>query len=90
MRLKSSKFSKCILQQIQKSWFGLLVFYVTATVFQSYRDGDVWDEGDLGRKPEPTHLPTQGIFKLPHHIDMVWEQLAFDNAVSLPQRGNGL
>ena len=33
------------------------------------------------RNPEPTLLPTQVIFKLPHHI--VWEQLAFDDAVKV-------
>ena len=42
-----------------------------------------WD-----RKPEPTLLLTQGIFYLPHHIGMVWEELDFDNAVSYTQRGN--
>ena len=35
-------------------------------------------------------LPPQGIFNLPHHVSMVWEQLAFDDAVSYTQRGNGL
>ena len=42
------------------------------------------------KKPEHTLLPTQGIFKLPHHIGMVLEELAFDNAASYTQRGNGL
>ena len=37
------------------------------------------------RKPEHTILLTQGIFILPHHINMV-EQLAFDDAVSYTQR----
>ena len=41
------------------------------------------------RKPEHTILPTQGIFNLPPHIGMVLEELAFDNAVSYTQRGNG-
>ena len=31
------------------------------------------------KKPEPTLLLTQGIFNLPHHIGMVWEELAFDD-----------
>ena len=31
---------------------------------------------------EPTLLSTQGIFNLSHHIGMVWEELAFDDAVS--------
>ena len=34
------------------------------------------------RKPDPTLLPTEGIFNLPHHIDMVCEEQAFDDAVS--------
>jgi hypothetical protein len=41
------------------------------------------DEMRWGRKSEPTPLPTQGMFHLPHHLDMVWEKLAFDNSVSL-------
>ena len=31
------------------------------------------------RKLEPTLLPTQGSFNLPHHISMAWEELAFDD-----------
>ena len=42
------------------------------------------------RKPEPTLLPTQGIFDHPHHISMVGEELTFDDAVSYTQWGNGL
>ena len=34
-------------------------------------------------KPEPTLLPIQGIFNFPHHIGMVWEELAFDDTVKL-------
>ena len=33
------------------------------------------------RKPEPTLLPNQGIFNLPHHIGMVWEELIFYEVV---------
>ena len=36
-------------------------------------------------KPEPPLLPTQGIFDLPHHIGMVWKELAFKDAVSYTQ-----
>ena len=36
----------------------------------------------VDRNPEPTLLLTQGIFNIPYHIDVVWEQLAFDDAVS--------
>ena len=44
------------------------------------------------RKPEPTLLPTQGIFNLAHHIGMVpiREELAFADAVNYRQWGNGL
>ena len=42
------------------------------------------------RKPEPTLLPTQGIFTIPHHIGMVWEELAFGDTVSYTQWGNGV
>ena len=38
-------------------------------------------------KPESTLLPTLGIYNLPHRIGMVWEELAFDKAVSYTQRG---
>ena len=33
------------------------------------------------RKPERTLLPTEGIFNLPHHVGLVWEELAFDDTV---------
>ena len=39
---------------------------------------------------EPTLLPTQAIFNLPHHIGMVGEELAFDDAVIYTQWSNGL
>ena len=42
------------------------------------------------RQPKPTLLLTRGIFNLPHHMGLVWEELAFDNAVSYTQQGNGL
>ena len=32
------------------------------------------------KKAELTLLPIQGIFKILHHIGMVWEVLAFDDA----------
>ena len=37
---------------------------------------------EMRRQPEPTLLPTQGIFNLQHHMGMVWEELVFDDAVS--------
>ena len=42
---------------------------------------------EMRRKPEPTHLPIQEIFNLPHYIDMVWEELAFDDSVSYLHSG---
>ena len=33
------------------------------------------------RKPKLTLLPTQGIFNVPHHIGMVCNKLAFDDAL---------
>ena len=42
------------------------------------------------RKPKPTFLPIQGIFNLPDHIGMVWDKLAFDDAVSYTQWGDRL
>ena len=45
---------------------------------------------EMKRNPEPALLPTQPIFNLPHHVDMVREELAFDDALSYRQRGNGL
>ena len=41
------------------------------------------------RKPEPLFLPTQGIFDLPHHTGMVWQELAFDNAVNYRLQEDG-
>ena len=65
---------------------GFLLFYAIAIVFQLYHSGDMMYEM-RGHKPT---LPTQGIFNLQHHISMVWEELAIDDAVSYIQRGNGL
>ena len=44
----------------------------------------IWELVEI--KPEATLLPIQGIFNLPLHIDMVWKQLAFDDAVSYAQQ----
>ena len=51
------------------------------TVFQLYHGGDMMYETGR-RKAETTLLLTQGIYNLPHHIGMVREELAFDDAVS--------
>ena len=45
------------------------LFYTIATVFQLYHGGDMMYEMRR-RKSEPTLLPTQVIFNLPHHIGM--------------------
>ena len=44
-----------------------LLFYTIATVFHA---GDMMYEMRK-RKPEPTFVPIQGIFNLPHNIGMV-------------------
>ena len=60
-----------------------------ATVFQLYDGTDIMHEMRR-RKPDPTFLLTQAIFNLPHHIGMVRDELAFDDAVSYTQPENGL
>ena len=77
------------MQQVDWLFVCSLLFYAIAAVFQLYHGGDMIYKMRR-RKPGPTLLPTQGIFNLPHHVGMVWEQLAFDDAVSYTQRGNGL
>ena len=58
-----------------------MLFYAIATVLQLYHGGDMMHE--MRRRI----LPTQGICNLPHHIGMVWEQLAFDEAVCYTRLG---
>ena len=63
-------------------------FHAIATIFQLYHGTDmVWDEKE---KTQAYILMNQGIFNTPHHIGMVWEELAFDDTVIYRQRGNGL
>ena len=69
--------------------FGLLLFYAIATLFQLYLGSAQMYEMSR-RKPKPTLLLTQGIFNLPRHIGMVCEEVAFDDAISYTQWGNGL
>ena len=38
------------------------------------------------RKPNPSRLLTYGIFNVPHHISMVWEELAFNDDVSYTEQ----
>ena len=59
-----------------------LLFYTISAVFQLYHDGDMI-YSMRRRNPKPTLLPTQRIFKLPHHVGMVWAELAFDDVVKL-------
>ena len=61
-----------------------VLLYTIAKVFQLYLGSDMMSE-KTRRKPAPILSPTQGIFNLPHHIVMVWEELAFDDAVSYTQ-----
>ena len=65
----------------------LLLFHARATVFQLYLDSDMMYEMRK-RKPKPTLSPTQGIFNLSHHTGMLFEELAFDDAVSYTQQEN--
>ena len=58
-------------------------------MFQLYHGNDMMYEMRR-RKPEPTILLTPGIFNFQHHIGMVWDELAFDDALSYTQRGNEL
>ena len=67
----------------------LVLFYAIATVFQLYHSHHFMYQ-IRRRKPEPTLLQTQGLFNVPQHIGMVREKLAFDDAVSYTQWGNGL
>ena len=67
--------------------FVLLLLYAIATVFLLYHGNDMIHELRR-RKPEPTILSMQGIFNLPHH--MIWEEVAFDDAVSYTQQGKWL
>ena len=67
----------------------LLLFYAIVAVFQLYNGSDMMYEMRR-RKLKPILLLTQGIFNLPHHMDIVWEELASDDAVSYTQQGNGL
>ena len=79
----------CALLLVHILLFVCLLFYAIATVFQLYHGSDRMYEMRR-RKPETTLLPTQVKFNLQHHMGMVWEELAFDDAVSYTQRGNGL
>ena len=67
----------------------LLLCCAIVTVFQLYHSSDMMREMRR-RKPEPTLLPTQGVFNLTHHTGMVCEELAFDDTASYTQWGNGL
>ena len=61
-----------------------LLFYTITIVFHLYHGGDVMYE--MRRNPKPTLLPYQRNFNLLHHIAV----LAFDNAVTYTEQGNGL
>ena len=67
----------------------MTVLVAIATLFQLYYGSDMIYEMRR-RQPKPTLLPTQGIFNIPHHIDMASEELAFNDAVGYTQQVNGL
>ena len=57
------------LDMVAESDCVLLLCYAIATIFQLYHSSDMMYEVRM-RKPEPTLLPTQWIFNLPHPIGM--------------------
>ena len=65
------------------------LFYAIAPDVQLYHGGDIMYDMRR-RKPEPTPLPTQEMFKVPQHKGMILEVVAFDDAVSYRQWRNGL
>ena len=67
----------------------LLLFYAIAIVYFSYIMAVLWDVWEEKEKAWTYSSTTQGIFDLRNHIGMVWEELAFGDAVSYTQRGNG-
>ena len=67
---------------LQGFWRRAVSLYgAIATVFQLYHASDVIYEMRR-RKPEPALLLIEGIFNVPHHIGMVWEELVFDDTTS--------
>ena len=55
-------------EEEEEGYLLCLLLYATATVFQLYHGSDMMYE--RRRKPDPTLLPTEGIFNLPHQIGM--------------------
>ena len=82
-----------VVQQGVKQYFTVVgqklfcccLFYAIATLFHLYYDSDMMYTMRR-RMHDPTPLLTQGTFNLPHHIGMVWEELAFDDPVSYTQQ----
>ena len=82
-------FIKKYIRKAVKYCFALLLFDAIATVLQLYLGGDMMYKIRRG-KPEPTLLSMQEVFSFPHRIGMVCEELAFGDAMSYTQWGNGL
>ena len=75
MSANTKLFTSIQVQYFSWGWCNSFVCLLLLYAVISWWWYDVWDEN-----PEPTLLLTQGIFNLPHHIGIVWEELAFDNA----------
>ena len=71
--------------QTQGFLFDCLLLFYAATLFQLYHgvDMNLWDEKNKAQAYNFTD--SNGTFNLPHHIGMVWEELAFDDRVSYTQ-----
>ena len=81
--------SRGVSGEVEGLFVYLLLFYAIATAFQLNHDGKMMYE-KRRRNPKPTLLPTQENFNFPHHIGLVWEELAFDDTTSYTQQENGL
>ena len=54
------------------SLFVVVVLHHSNSIFVIYHGGDMIKKYEMRRrKPEPTLLPTEGIFNFPHHIGIV-------------------
>ena len=56
--------------------------FTIATVFQLYHGGEMMYKKRRKKAWAYTFTNSRNFFNLPHHIGMVWEELAFDDAVS--------
>ena len=71
------------------SWWVRFVCFIVILCHNNCISIISWWWYDAGDEEEPALLPTQRTFSPPHHIGMAREELAFDDAVSYTQQGNG-